>query len=61
MISWQMISAAPSCFLGKNFQKNFDLVSSIEAVAIEMGCTHSQRTLAWVLAQGNDIAAIRGT
>lgn len=48
-------------FQGENFQKNLALVTEIEAVAKEKGCTPSQLALAWVLAQGNDIVPIPGT
>ncbi|MGC4014847.1 MAG: aldo/keto reductase [Luteolibacter sp.] len=48
-------------FQGENFQKNLDLVKRIEAIADEKGCTASQLTLAWVLAQGEDIVPIPGT
>ena len=48
-------------FQGENFQKNLDLVREIEAMAREKGCAPSQLTLAWVLAQGNDIVPIPGT
>ena len=48
-------------FQGDNLQKNLDLVKSVEQIAIEKGCTPSQLALAWVLAQGEDIAPIPGT
>ncbi|HLI80026.1 MAG TPA: aldo/keto reductase [Candidatus Binataceae bacterium] len=48
-------------FQGENFQKNLDLVKSIEAMAAEKRCKPSQLALAWVLAQGNDIVPIPGT
>lgn len=48
-------------FQGENFEKNLDLVRSIEALAAEKGCTPSQLALAWVLAQGEDIVPIPGT
>jgi len=48
-------------FQGANFAKNLDLVRRIEAIAKEKSCTPSQLALAWVLAQGNDIAPIPGT
>lgn len=48
-------------FQGENFQKNLDLVREIEAMAREKGCTPAQLALAWVLAQGDDIAPIPGT
>jgi aryl-alcohol dehydrogenase-like predicted oxidoreductase len=48
-------------FQGENFQKNLDLVRRIEEIAKEKGCKPSQLTLAWVLAQGEDIVPIPGT
>lgn len=48
-------------FQGGNFQKNLDLVRSIEELAKSKGCTPSQLALAWVLAQGDDVAPIPGT
>ncbi|HEY6768852.1 MAG TPA: aldo/keto reductase [Candidatus Sulfotelmatobacter sp.] len=48
-------------FQGENFQKNLDLVKSVEQIAREKGCKPSQLALAWVLAQGEDIVPIPGT
>ncbi len=48
-------------FTGTNFEKNFDLVTRIEAIAAEKGCTPAQLALAWILAQGDDIVPIPGT
>jgi len=48
-------------FQGENFARNRELVGKIEAVAKEKGCTPAQLTLAWLLAQGDDIVAIPGT
>lgn len=48
-------------FQGDNFQKNLDLVARIEKLAKAKGCTVSQLALAWVLAQGDDLAPIPGT
>jgi aryl-alcohol dehydrogenase-like predicted oxidoreductase len=48
-------------FQGENFQKNVDLVTKVEDIAIQKGCTASQLALAWVLAQGDDIVPIPGT
>jgi aryl-alcohol dehydrogenase-like predicted oxidoreductase len=48
-------------FQEENFQKNLDLVHSVEAIAKEKGCQPSQLALAWVLAQGDDIIPIPGT
>ncbi len=48
-------------FQGENFQKNLDLVSKVEEIAREKGCTPSQLALAWLLARGEDIVPIPGT
>ncbi|MEW4372123.1 aldo/keto reductase [Paenibacillus kandeliae] len=48
-------------FQGDNFQKNLDLVEQIKEIAAEKHCAPSQLALAWLLAQGNDIAPIPGT
>jgi len=48
-------------FQGDNFQKNLQLVSRVQSLASEKGCTPSQLALAWVLAQGKDIVPIPGT
>jgi len=48
-------------FQGENFRRNLDLVSRVEAIAHEKGCTASQLALAWVLAQGDDMIPIPGT
>jgi aryl-alcohol dehydrogenase-like predicted oxidoreductase len=48
-------------FQGENFQKNLDLVRSIEEIAKEKGCTPAQLALAWVLAQDKNIVPIPGT
>jgi aryl-alcohol dehydrogenase-like predicted oxidoreductase len=48
-------------FQGDNFQKNLDLVATIERLADAEGVTPAQLGLAWVLAQGPDIVPIPGT
>jgi len=48
-------------FQGENFRKNLDIVKAIEDMAKSKGCTPSQLALAWVLAQGDDVAPIPGT
>jgi aryl-alcohol dehydrogenase-like predicted oxidoreductase len=53
--------AAHPRFQEQNFNQNRALVAKIEAVAAEKGCTPSQVTLAWLLAQGPDVVAIPGT
>jgi aryl-alcohol dehydrogenase-like predicted oxidoreductase len=48
-------------FTGENFQRNLRIVDEVEAVAYEAGATPAQVALAWLLAQGDDIAPIPGT
>jgi len=47
-------------FQGENFQKNLDLVARITEIAAEKKANAAQLALAWVLAQGDDIAPIPG-
>jgi aryl-alcohol dehydrogenase-like predicted oxidoreductase len=44
-------------FIGENFQCNLAIVDQVRAVADEAGATPAQIALAWLLAQGGDIAA----
>ncbi len=53
--------AAHPRFQEANFAQNRALVARIEAMAAEKSCTPSQLALAWLLAQGPDVAAIPGT
>lgn len=48
-------------FQGDNFNKNLQMVERIERIAAEKKCTPAQLALAWVLAQGEDVAPIPGT
>jgi aryl-alcohol dehydrogenase-like predicted oxidoreductase len=48
-------------FTGENFQRNLRIVDEVKAVAAEADATPAQIALAWLLAQGNDIAPIPGT
>src|SRR5438876_2967232 len=48
-------------FTGENFQRNLRIVDEVQAVAAEAGATPAQVALAWLLAQGDDIAPIPGT
>ena len=48
-------------FTGENFQRNLRIVDEVQAVAAEAGATPAQIALAWLLAQGDDIAPIPGT
>src|SRR2546426_8656343 len=48
-------------FTEGNLEKNLRIVDEVEAVASEVGATPAQVALAWLLAQGDDIAPIPGT
>ena len=44
-----------------NFEKNLRIVDEVKAVASELSASPAQIALAWLLAQGDDIAPIPGT
>lgn len=48
-------------FSAENFPKNLQLVDKIGAIAKKKGVTPTQLTLAWLMAQGEDIIPIPGT
>ncbi|HEY3723784.1 MAG TPA: aldo/keto reductase [Acidimicrobiia bacterium] len=48
-------------FMGDNFARNLELVEQVRAIAAAKECTPGQLALAWVLAQGDDVAPIPGT
>lgn len=48
-------------FSAENFPKNMVVVNELKRVAEAKGCTAAQLTLAWLLAQGDDIFPIPGT
>ncbi|HEY1355926.1 MAG TPA: aldo/keto reductase [Solirubrobacterales bacterium] len=48
-------------FAEGNFETNLRILDQVEAVAAELGATPAQVALAWLLAQGDDIAPIPGT
>src|ERR1700722_8277531 len=48
-------------FTDENFETNLASLNEVEAVAREAGATPAQVALAWLLAQGDDIAPIPGT
>ncbi|WP_327116164.1 aldo/keto reductase [Nocardia sp. NBC_01730] len=48
-------------FIGEAFDENLRLVDEVRAVGDEVGATSAQVALAWLLAQGSDIAPIPGT
>jgi aryl-alcohol dehydrogenase-like predicted oxidoreductase len=53
--------AAHPRFQAEHFDHNRALAARIEAIAARKGCSPSQLTLAWLLAQGDDVVAIPGT
>jgi aryl-alcohol dehydrogenase-like predicted oxidoreductase len=48
-------------FEGENLETNIRIVEQVDAVAAELGVKPGQVALAWLLAQGDDIAPIPGT
>jgi aryl-alcohol dehydrogenase-like predicted oxidoreductase len=48
-------------FIGDNLAANIQIVEQVDTVAAEMGAKPGQVALAWLLAQGNDLAPIPGT
>jgi aryl-alcohol dehydrogenase-like predicted oxidoreductase len=48
-------------FTGENLQLNLRIVDEVQAIATEVDATTAQIALAWLLAQGDDIAPIPGT
>src|SRR5205807_7232124 len=48
-------------FTGENFKRNLRIVDEVKTVAAEARATPAQVALAWLLAQGDDIAPIPGT
>jgi aryl-alcohol dehydrogenase-like predicted oxidoreductase len=48
-------------FTEGNFEKNLRIVDEVQTVASELDATPAQVALAWLLAQGEDIAPIPGT
>lgn len=48
-------------FQDENFQHNFKIVEIVQAMAQEKNCTAAQLALAWIIAQGDDMAPIPGT
>jgi aryl-alcohol dehydrogenase-like predicted oxidoreductase len=48
-------------FTEGNFEKNLRIVDEVDAVASELDAKPAQIALAWLLAQGDDIAPIPGT
>jgi aryl-alcohol dehydrogenase-like predicted oxidoreductase len=48
-------------FEAENLKANIRIVEQVDAVAASVGATPAQVALAWLLAQGDDIAPIPGT
>jgi len=48
-------------FVGDAFHQNLRIVDEVQNIATEAGATPAQIALAWLLAQGTDIAPIPGT
>jgi aryl-alcohol dehydrogenase-like predicted oxidoreductase len=48
-------------FQGENFERNWDLLDEVRAIAGEKGVTDAQLALAWVLSRGDDVVPIPGT
>jgi len=48
-------------FTGDNFTRNLAIVDEVQAIGAEIGAAAAQTALAWILAQGDDIAPIPGT
>jgi len=48
-------------FAAGNLEANLRIVDAVQAVASQLGATPAQVALAWVVAQGDDIAPIPGT
>ncbi|MGW1216048.1 aldo/keto reductase [Streptomyces sp. NPDC002499] len=48
-------------FIGEAFRQNLQLVAEVRNIATEVGATPAQIALAWLVAQGTDIAPIPGS
>jgi aryl-alcohol dehydrogenase-like predicted oxidoreductase len=48
-------------FTAGNFEQNLRIVDEVQALASELDATPAQVALAWLLAQGDDVAPIPGT
>ncbi|KAL6879176.1 NADP-dependent oxidoreductase domain-containing protein [Trichoderma novae-zelandiae] len=48
-------------FSADNFPRNREISTSLAAISAQKGCTLAQLTLAWILAQGEDVFPIPGT
>lgn len=48
-------------FQADNLVQNLDLLAALRQIAADKGCTLAQLSLAWILAQGDDVVPIPGT
>lgn len=48
-------------FTPENLPRNLELIQCLKKVSVDHGCTAGQVSLAWLLAQGDDIIPIPGT
>jgi aryl-alcohol dehydrogenase-like predicted oxidoreductase len=48
-------------FEGENFEHNLRVAAEVRSIATEIGATPAQVAIAWLLAQGDDLAPIPGT
>jgi len=48
-------------FADGNLEENFKLIQKVQAIAEKKGCSVGQLSLAWVMAQGDDVFPIPGT
>ena len=48
-------------FQGENYDRNIKLVEKLQEIAAEKECSAAQLSLAWLMAQGEDIVQIPGT
>jgi aryl-alcohol dehydrogenase-like predicted oxidoreductase len=48
-------------FQGENLQRNLDLLTELEKIALRHGVTTAQLAFAWVLSRGSDIVPLAGT
>ncbi|MBD5785226.1 aldo/keto reductase [Cellulosimicrobium terreum] len=55
------VRRAHARYAGEAFERNRDLVRTLEGLAADRGVTTAQLALAWLLAQGEDIVPIPGT
>jgi aryl-alcohol dehydrogenase-like predicted oxidoreductase len=59
-VGFDDLRAVSPRFQGDNFERNQQLVTALEAIAVGKGATVAQLAFAWVLAQGDDIVPLVG-